>query len=88
MLPNLPVGQGAPSMGGSSMGAPTGGAPEQGAPPEDMRRMLVTVLQKVQQVAEQSGLDFGELLAEASGGGSGMAPAPMGAPAPAPMPMG
>ena len=78
MLPNLPVGQGAPPM---MQGAPAGGAPEQGAPPEDMRRMLVTVLQKVQQVAEQSGLSFDELLAEASGG-SGGAPAPM---APAPM---
>ena len=71
MLPNLPVGQGAPQMG----------APEQGAPPEDMRRMLVTVLQKVQQVAEQSGLSFDELLAEASGG-SGGAVAPISQPPP------
>ena len=78
MLPNLPVGQGAP--------VPAGGAPEQGAPPEDMRRMLVTVLQKVQQVAEQRGLSFDELLAEASGG-SGGAIAPISQPPMAPAPM-
>ena len=78
MLPNLPVGQEAH--------VPAGGSAEKGATPEDMRRMLVTVLQKVQQVAEQSGLSFDELLAEASGG-SGGAPAPMSQSPMTPAPM-
>jgi hypothetical protein len=54
--------------------AAAGGQPApEGAPAgQDMKPMLLKVLLKVKQTAEGAGLDFAQLVAEASGGEAGM----------------
>lgn len=80
MMPKAPMPMPKPGgmpTGAAPMGAPSGG----GAQPEQVRAAIMTVLQKAKALADQSGLNFEELVAELGGGGRPSAPPP-------PMPMG
>ena len=67
--------------------APGGAPPAGGRPsPENVKQQIIQVLQAAKMAAEESGLDFAQLVAEVSKGGAGSAPPPP-APAGPPMPM-
>lgn len=83
MLPNMPT----PEPAGPMMGPPGGGA--EGAPgPGEIRKMLRQVIVNAKRLAEENGLNFAELVAEAESGapeppGPAMAGPPGGMPSPA-----
>jgi hypothetical protein len=85
MMPKAPM----PMPGGMPTGAAPGGAPSASAPPqpEQVRAAIMTVLQRAKSLAESSGLNFEELVAELGGAGRASAPPPpmpggMGGPPP------
>jgi len=68
--------------GQAPMGAPVAGGQGQGQPnPEQVKQMLMEIITKARQLAQESGLDFDALVAGTGGSGSPQVPPPPRPPA-------
>lgn len=71
MMPNSmpPMGGGSPTPPAPSP-AGLGGSPQGGPSPDQARQMLIQVLTKAKQMADQAGIDWKQLVASVGGGGA------------------